>query len=36
MRVALVWPRWLEPLSTIQNTRRAGAYGSTVMIRLNP
>ena len=25
------WPRWEEPLSTTQNTRRAEAYGSCVM-----
>ena len=25
------WPRWEEPLSTIQNTRLAEAYGSCVM-----
>jgi hypothetical protein len=26
------WPWWEEPLSTIQNTYRAEAYGSMVMI----
>ena len=25
------WPRWEEPLSTIQNTRSAEAYGSVVI-----
>jgi hypothetical protein len=25
------WPRWEEPLSTIQNTRLAEAYGCCVM-----
>ena len=28
-RSQAVWPRWLLPLSTTQNTRRAEAYGST-------
>src|SRR5215218_3001929 len=30
-RAIEAWPRWLEPLSTIQNTRVAEAYGSVVM-----
>ena len=25
------WPRWLEPLSTTQNTRRAVAYGAVLI-----
>jgi hypothetical protein len=31
IRVMEAAPRWEEPLSTIQNTRRALAYGSLVM-----
>jgi hypothetical protein len=31
MRSMDAWPRWEEPLSTTQNTRRALAYGSVVM-----
>jgi hypothetical protein len=30
-RLIDAWPRCEEPLSTIQNTRRAEAYGSMVM-----
>jgi hypothetical protein len=30
-RSIAAWPRWEEPLSTIQNTRLAEAYGSVVM-----
>ena len=31
IRSTAAWPRCDEPLSTIQNTRRAEAYGSVVM-----
>ena len=31
MRSMEAWPRWEAPLSTIQNTRLAEAYGSVVM-----